>query len=60
MAARAQIAGRQILLAEAKYHERLGAVDVADVQALERVPYDVKKAAVQPLDEFDGLETRPA
>ena len=56
MAARAQLARRQFLVADVEQQQRLHAVDLAFVAAVEFVLDHIEQLAMQPLDEIERLE----
>ena len=56
MAARAQLARRQFLIADIEQQQRLHAVDLAFVAAIQFVLDHVEQLTMQPLDEIEGLE----
>src|SRR5262245_25597858 len=56
VAARAQLAGGQLLLADVEQKQRLHCVDVGAAAAVELVLDDVEQAAMQPLDQSQSLE----
>src|SRR5208283_2354089 len=60
VAARAQLAGGQLLVADVEQQQRLHGVDVGAAAPIELVLDDVEKAAMQPLDHRQGLKIRGA
>src|SRR5690606_20522536 len=56
VAAGAQLARRQLAVADVEEQQRLHGVDVGPAGAVELVLDDVQKTAVQPLDEPQGLQ----
>ena len=56
VAAGAQLARRQLLVADVVEEQRLDAVDVVAAAALELVLDDVEQAAMEPLHEVQGLQ----
>src|SRR5262249_10810631 len=56
VAARAQLTGRQLLIADVEQQQRLHRIDVGTAAAVELIFDDVEQTSVQPLDQGQGLE----
>ncbi len=56
VAAGAQLAGGQFLVADVVEQQRLHRIDVGAAAAIELVLDDVEQSAMQPLDQGEGLE----